>query len=311
VSALRRRLLIIALALGSALSARPAQANTNEDIARDLFREGAALAQQGAWEQALDRYTRSLKLKAASLTLYSMGVAQKQLGKLVEARESFSGFLAEPSSAATQPYEQPAKSAIEEIDARLGRLTIQVTPSDIPDLVVRIDGVRIPNAELSVPRPINPGPHRIAASASGRAPWRSSILVRDGETVAAALTLVPGDDTVEPPPSLPPPPPAPDRTLPIILMGSGLSIFTTGLAVGMIGLIDGRDARTSDGPDARRARSKALMGDIIGGAGGVMAGAGLLVYLLMAPSKESQDPKKAAYIGPWARGSVAGVEVRF
>ena len=52
-------------------------------------------------------------------------------------------------------------------------------------------------------------------------------------------------------------------------------------------------------------------GQSVSGSNSTGAGAGLLLYLLMSPSKESQDPKKAAHIGPWAQGSVAGVQIRF
>lgn len=295
-----------------------ARADSAEDtaVARDLFREGAALAQQGNWEQALDRYARSLRLKRGSLTLYSLGVAQKQLGQLVEARESFRAFLAEPSSTATQPFEQPARTAIEEIDARVGRVTIQVTPPNVPGLVVKIDGVRVSPGEIGAARAVNPGGHELTATATGYAAAKTSVLVRDGEALTASLALVPGDSSSSssgPQLTVVNAPSQPDRTFPMVLMGTGVSIFTTGLAVGLLGVIDANEAPTSDGTMADKASSKALVGDIIGGTGIAMFGVGLVVYLVNGPKKpDAAKPDAAAtVVRPWARGDVGGVEVRF
>jgi hypothetical protein len=321
---------LVGVAGGPSAWADPASDTT---LARDLFREGAALAQQGKWDQALNRYARSLKLKRSSLTLYSLGVAQKQTGRFIEARESFKAFFAEPSSAATQPFEQAAKAAIEELDARIGRLTIQVTPTGVPDLAVELDGARVAPADIGVARPINPGVHVVTASSSGQIPSSSSVTVRDGEALTVALTLRAGEDTSRAAP--PPPPSPPDRTIPLVLMGTGFSTFTVGLAVGMIGVTEAPDAPSNDGVAARHARSKALIGDIIGGGGILMAGVGLVLLLTTGGSKSAPDStdvkdgkdgkdgkdakdakdaketKTEAVISPWAQGSVAGVRVRF
>ena len=289
-----------------------ADAASDTALARDLFREGATLAQQGKWDQALNRYARSLKLKRSSLTLYSLGVAQKQTGRFIEARESFKTFLAEPSSSATQPFEQPAKAAIEELDARIGRLTIQVTPTGVSDLAVELDGAPVAPADIGVARPINPGVHVVTASGSGQIPSKSSVTVRDGEALTVALSLHAGVDASLPAP--PPPPAPPDRTIPLVLMGTGFSTFTVGLAVGMIGVTEAPDAKYNDDIAARHARSKALIGDIVGGSGILIAGVGLVLLFTTGGSKsapDAKDAKTAAVISPWAQGSVAGIRVRF
>src|SRR5271155_4606482 len=73
------------LALSLALSRTPpAHADAAADLgrARDLFLEGSKLSETGDWEGARDRFERSLKLKRAALTLYNLGIAQQEKGRL-------------------------------------------------------------------------------------------------------------------------------------------------------------------------------------------------------------------------------------
>lgn len=303
---------LAAAALLSAALAEDARADNAQDtaIARDLFREGAALAQQGKWDQALNRYARSLKLKRASLTLYSLGVAQKQLGQLIEARESFTAFLAEPSSTATQPFEEPAKAALEEINTRVGRLTIEITPARVAGLVVRLDGVTLPTSDLSEARPVNPGNHEITASGVGYARARVGVAVPDGGAITAAITLRPGDDA-PPAPTAPSGPPPSERTFPMVLIGTGVSIFTTGAAIATLGLLEANNAGASDSAGAKNARSKEIIGGAVGGAGFIALGVGVILYLTQGPAADAPDPQTSVSVRPWAQGSAAGVQVTF
>src|SRR6185437_3696897 len=105
--AVRRRLSWSALVLALALP-RAALAD-DVDAARQAFLEARALGSQGRWAEAAERYGASLRLHRSALTLYSLGLAQKESGKLVEARESFTAFLAEPSTEKTRAYEPRAR----------------------------------------------------------------------------------------------------------------------------------------------------------------------------------------------------------
>src|SRR5947208_2586858 len=93
------RLSLSVLALGVAVAVTPrAFAQPVDDVtqARELFREGSKLAEAGSWELARERFARSVKLKRAPLTLYNLGVAQQETGRMVDAIDSFRAFLAQP-----------------------------------------------------------------------------------------------------------------------------------------------------------------------------------------------------------------------
>jgi hypothetical protein len=326
-----RRSGIAALALASALAsafasallgaAAPARAENPADVdaARELFREASKLTQEGRWEEARERYLRSLSLKRAAITLYSLGIAQRKTGHLADALEDFHAFLAEPSVPATAGYEQPARDAIAELDQQIARIAIHVEPRGAADLAVTVDGQLVPPAALAIPRLVDPGGHTVAATARGYGPAKAEVTAAPGSSVSVDLVLPPAPAT--PPPKAPPvkpaantpgageAPPPPSRALPIALMAGGAAVLGAGVAVGLLGVKQASGAPTRDGPEADGARAKALAGDILGGAGIAGAAAGIIV-LLVQRSPASAKPRAGA-VQPWASGNAAGIAIRF
>jgi tetratricopeptide (TPR) repeat protein len=215
-----------------------AQSEKDVETARAVFVEASKLAEQGRFADARDRYLLSLRLRRAAITFYSLGVVDKELGRLAEARESFRDFLAEPSAPATREYEEPARKALAEIEIKLA--------------------AEHPGESTSLYGPVDPSA-------------------------------------------------APGRTLPFVLLGAGGAVFAAGLVTGIVGLSEARNATTSTGPDADAARTKALVGDVLGGVGLAAMGAGVIVLLL----QKSHAPAKASSVIPWIGGTSAGVTVRF
>jgi hypothetical protein len=77
--------------------------------------------------------------------------------------------------------------------------------------------------------------------------------------------------------------------------------------VGLVGLRQGSDAPTRDGPEASAARVKTVAGDVTAGLGAATAGVGIL--LLVLPRRAVPAP--AARVTPWFTGTSAGVRGRF
>ena len=328
----RKRALSGALALvtAAALCAAPApvaaQSAADVAVAREIFIEGSELARQGRWEQARERYERSLAIKRAPITLYSLGVAQQQTGQLVEALESFRAFLVEPSAPATKSYEKLARKAVQELEQSVAELELRLSPGDAAGLEVKIDGVVVPAAALDRLRPVNPGDHTVTASAPGYREAGRSVAATPGSRVVVVLSLEreapppgpPAGPRVSPtsaPASAPaggplarpalrgaapssPPDEAPSRVMPIVLLAGGLTTVAAGVAIGLLGVASASDAPTRDGDAADAARAQALAGDIVAGAGLLAAGAGVLVLVFdRDPAGAKQAPPRAA-VGP-------------
>ncbi len=290
----------VALALAafafSVAEARPARAESPADVeaARAFFLEATKLGNEGRWKEARELYARSLALKPSAMTRYSLGVAQKETGRFADALGSFRAFLAEPPTAATAPFVEPARSAIAELEGRVGRVTIAMTPHPVEGLSLAIDGQPAPTATELI-REIDAGPHEIVARAPG---FRATItrfnavagapttvpiaLARMTRTAAGLATAdFPAGSPLASPRTAPLDSSAPyGKALPVVLMGSGGALFVAGLALGLVGVKQASDAPTRDGPEASAARAKGLAGDVLAGAGIAAVGAGLVLLLV-------------------------------
>jgi hypothetical protein len=316
---MRAARLLAAPALAAILlvQGRPCRAQSAADVdaARELFREGSRLALEGRWQEAQDRYARSLVLKRAAITLYSLGVAQRSTGQLAEALESFRAFLVEPATPTTAPYEPLARDAVAELERRVARIALSVDPPGAPGLAITIDGAPVPAAALDVPRLVSPGLHTIVATARGYAPARASVTSTEGTAQEVKLALAPASDEATPAgvpaaqPSLAAPArERPSRAAPIVLLSVGGAAVVAGVSVGLTGVAQASSAPTRNGPEAKAAKAKALAGDVVTGVGVAAAAAGLVVLLVRRPAA---DKPRAAVIAPWIGPSTAGLSVRF
>ena len=306
---------VAALIVAASLSAgAPARGQSAADVsaARDLFVEGSTLSASGNWAEAQKRFERSLKLKRAAITFYSLAVVETHTGRLVEALEHFRAFLAEPSAPATKGYEAPATAAIAELEHKVAHCTLIVTPKDLPELTVTIDGDPVPPAALGLARLVNPGTHTVAASARGFRKASTPLTVAEGASAKLELTLEPLPQAAASPlaavgplasrPAVPAPPaaPPPSRVVPISLLAAGGALLVAGVAVGVSGIAQASGAPTRDGPDAGAARTKGLAGDVVAGVG--IAGVGVGAILLIVQATRKREPGRAALVTPSARG---------
>ncbi len=262
------------LAVLTLLSPGVARAQGDKDLetARAVFIEASRLAEQGRWDEARERYRLSLRLRPAAITFYSLGVVDREIGRLVEAREAFQAFLAQPSAPATVGYEAPARAAVAAIDSALATShqadTAAGPPADPTSLTAP--------PPVTAPPPIT-APPPVAAPAPAIAP----------EPIAPVA--------------------APDRTLPLVLIGAGSGLFIAGMVTGLIGLEQAGNATSPTDATAESARTKGLAADIVAGAGLAAAGAGVIVLLL----QRAPAPPRAASVHPWFAGTSAGIRIQF
>lgn len=326
---MRRVFVVAALAFPLAISSGPSFAGDDGDVeaARTAFKDAAQFAKQERWTEACDLYARSLALHRAAITLYSLGVAQREAGRLVEARASFRAFAAEPGTASTRAYEATVREALIELERRIPSVTVVLEPAPIDKPEVLIDGVVAKGAGLTQIHPVNPGLRTIIARAPGRVDARVQLTVVEGGTATVTLTLlrevvplpvpsvaplpVPASSLSVPissvPSSLPPSGGASSHVLPLALMGAGAAVFVGGVAVGLSGVAEAHRASSGVGPDAEAARQKGIAGDILAVGGACSVGAGLIVLL----TQKKARPLKAGTIAPWFPGFGLGVRSTF
>jgi Tetratricopeptide repeat/PEGA domain len=305
VDLIKRALFVgwVALIATFASSAHAADEDpANKAAARELFREASRLGKSGDWQGARERYQRSLALHPAAITLYSLGVAQRETGALVAALESYRAYLRAEKSDATMRYEDTAKQAVRALESAVAHVAIQVLPMD--DATVSLDGQELPSAALGVSRLMDPGTHVVIASAPGHEEVRRSLQIARGETTQIDLVLpraeqAPSDSgTSQATSSFP--------TGPVVVMAVGGAVGLSGLVVGAVGLSQASGA-VAGSSAASAAKRKGLAADVMLGVGGVGVVAGLVWWLALP----DDDGDELATVAPWFAGPVGGLQLRF
>lgn len=256
-----------------------AQSPADVDAARELFKKGAEFAQKGQWNEARQSYEKSLALKRSPRTLYSLGIAYRNLFRFVESLESYRAFLVEMSKTDDKPYEQAARDAVAELEKQVARVDITVVaPDEDAKLTLTVDGIIVPEAAYGVPRLVDPGTHTILLHADGYQDAKQSVTLSEGAKEAVTLRLAKQTKTG---PTLGPDKPKTEwPILPTALLISGSATFAMGLTIGLVGVQRASDAPTRDGKEALAARRLGVAGDIMGSLGIIAAGTGLTLLLV-------------------------------
>ncbi len=232
-------------------------------------------------------------------TAYGIELArvEVELGMLVEAREVCLGIARMPvesdeSKRSADAREEAAKLA-EAVRPRIGAVVLKLTPAETKaELIVEVDGVRVPEAALNEPRRVNPGAHDVRAQYEGGEPVTVHVSVGEAESKDVALAPVPPKVVIAPPPPPPPtgPAPKPPRTGLAPLTVAGFITAGVGLALGgsagiaaMVyksnlacpnNVCSGDDVKRLD--DANFAANVSNVGFIVAGIGAVLTVVGFL-----------------------------------
>lgn len=310
---LTRQSLVLLLALGCVPQAHagdPVEPSAADiATAREMFREGARLASEEKWEEALDAYQRSMALRPSNLTRYSIAVVQERLGKLIEAMENLREFIVSDHDSTTRRYVPAAQETLQNLEGRIGRVKV-VIPGNPRGAQVKIDDDLLPDAAIGIFRPTDPGHRRVEARVPGYAPFVKEVDLQEGAAIEVVVRLSPpgsSDETEEgTSESGAVSSTNKSKTTGMILTIGGAGVFVAGLGVGIYGYSKAKSAETSDSSEADTARTTALIGDIGMGVGLVAAGVG--TYLLLSGGgSEPLSTARQLHINPWAVPGGAGL----
>lgn len=350
---LRAGVVAATLPLAALSFAAPAHA---QDAASQDIAQARQLGQQAQAAYDAGNYAESEKLWNAASRLYTqaptltLGLARTQakLGKVVAAQESYNKIIREWGNNATapQPFKdalEAAKSEVGAVSAKVASVTVTVDGPSNPS--VTIDGQAVPSAALGLKRPVDPGSHKVTATADGYKPAETTFSVAEGGTAAASLKMekAPGGVAVAPVPGPAPTPgsttepPGADsgskgssnKTLALVAFGVGGAGLLVGAITGVVALGkagDLSDACNSDktcppseqdNVDSYKSMGTiSTIGFVVAGVGGI---AGAILWFT-APkesaaaspaSRYATVPSKGVTLSPYFGGTSAGVTGRF
>lgn len=293
------------------LSAGVARAEPSADqaaAAEALFREGRDLVAKGKLAEACPKFAASQRLDPGYGTQWNLADCLERLGRTASAWAAFREAADMASRAGQADREAKATRRAADLEGKLERLAVTVTtPAD--GLVVRRNGAVLDAGAWGAPLPVDPGKHRVEATAPGKEPFSVEAQTA-GPGQVVTVEVPPLEDAPAATAATPPPGPlaAPlqpaaggdgdggagtRRTLSFVAGGVGVAGVVTGSIFGLLAssrwnqaqdehcrtetLCDARGVALVE--DAKSAAKLSTAGFIVGGVG-LAAGVALFVTSL-------------------------------
>jgi hypothetical protein len=198
--------------------------------AEQLFQEARALVEKGDYAAACPKLEASQQLDPAVGTQFNLADCYEHVGRTATAYALFEEVARIARAAGKFERERSAKERAVALQPKLARIHLDVKAT-APGLELRIDDVLVAKSAWSEPFPIDPGAHRIAASAPAHASWESTIAVEEGRLVEEVVPeLVDTSVHVAPAPLVIASPSSTQKTVALVAGGIGIA----GIAVGAI-----------------------------------------------------------------------------
>ena len=302
--------------------------------ARKLFEDGRRLMQEpGKLDEACSTLSQSYKLHERGDTLLNLAECHRRQGKTTTAWREFDEAIRFAEEVEFPEAIEAAKRLRDELAVDLSVLTITLaTEPTPPGLVLTVDGEPLSNTWLGLPLRLDPGVHKVTATAEGYEGFEASPeLGPKGDRVALSLSLkkLPPPPAPPPPPP-PPPPPVPEPVVepegpllwPWIVTGSAglvMSALSIGFGIDTMDVGDTLDTMCGvdrlDCPldydfDTDRAQELRSFGLFVGlGAAGVAA-LGVGITGLAVELAGGDAATEEVSVAPWVSPESAGIALR-
>jgi len=231
----------------------------NQAAAEALFSEGRSLAGKGRYAEACPKFEASQQLDPGLGTLLNLADCYEKLGKTASAWAEYRNAIPLARTAGSKARLDLATSHAAALESRLSKLTIRVSSaaSAVQGLEIRRDGVAVLQAELDSALPVDPGSHKLEASAPGKQPWSTTVQIdTDGANVivdvpelaeaTSAKAAAPVAPDSAPKPNEPPAERAgsTQRTVAIVVGAVGVAGLGLGTAFGVLAKNSWSDAKS-------------------------------------------------------------------
>jgi hypothetical protein len=151
-------------------------APTSQKQAQTLSKQAKQLMDARQYAKACAMFAESQSLAPSPSTLLQLALCHEKEGKVATAYGEFNTVVSQARS--TDPAAKTARQHADSLSAKLPRLTIKVPFGwDGKNLSVTLDGQPVGATSWNVPNSIDPGPHKVTATAKGNAPWVTTIVV--------------------------------------------------------------------------------------------------------------------------------------
>jgi hypothetical protein len=185
------RLAIVALVvLASATTARAASP------AEESFQEGRRLFAAGQIDEACQRFAASYDMVASSGTLLNLALCHQTQGKTATAWNEYRASARLARNQGREDRAAVADQSAQALEAKLARITV-TSVEPVAGLHVVTEAGPLGEGGVKVDVPIDPGTHKLTATAPGYLSWTATVEVKEEQQLAIQIPKL------EPEPVLP------------------------------------------------------------------------------------------------------------
>ena len=159
---------------------------SDQALAQTLFDQAVLLMDLGKYGDACPKLAESQRLDPGGGTLLNLGLCREKEGKLASAWVAYNDSLSQAIKDHRTEREATARQRIGVIEGSLAKIVVEVSADAraTPGLEVLLDGTPVRAASWGLVTPIDRGSHELAATAPGKTPWKTVVLVpTDGVSV--------------------------------------------------------------------------------------------------------------------------------
>jgi hypothetical protein len=298
----QRRAVAAALALAAAAVAAPRPAAAQpapaagkvQEEARERYRRGVRLYEEGDFQAALIEFRRAYETLPAFQAAYNIARAYQQLQNYAGALQWFERYVREGGRNVPPARADEVQREVVELRRRVALL--EVTSDRVAGATVTVDDEPMGETPLAEPLRVSAGRRRVRVAKPGFVTFETTIDLAGNESraVRAVLTQIPAAAPAPAAPAPAAPGPAPPRAespftaLSWAGLGAAGALGVGALVTGVIAYNTGaevhEDARQGPVSGAEsdrfgRARRLATVADVLAGAGAVTAGVTLALTI--------------------------------
>jgi hypothetical protein len=167
-------------------TAQAQTSSTGKVTAEALFEDGRRLMTEGKYADACPKFAASERLDPSTATLLNLASCYERQGRTATAWATYKEAASAANAVGRNDYLTAAERHASALEPNLARLTLNVE-EPIEGFHLERDGVAVDRAEWGIAIPVDPGPHLVAATASGHKSWSSTVAVTQS---GAQVTLV-------------------------------------------------------------------------------------------------------------------------
>lgn len=178
---------LVALAIAPHVAfAEPPKGGNDPAAAESLFYSARTLMQQNRYAEACPKLEESLRLDPGLGTQFNLADCNEHIGKVATAWAGFLEVAAQSKATNQAEREKVARKRASALEPRLPKLVVEVS-SPPQGIEVKRDGIAVGAAAWGTAIPVDPGVHRIVASAPGKQKWETTVATSEGKTARVAV----------------------------------------------------------------------------------------------------------------------------